>query len=189
MPYTYPNLSNRSVTTSPFTIVFSLAGSSKYYTQSTSCVSPFNSINLGIAASAMNAVLLTSVLSAGNHALFAGTRILHSLAASKDAVSAHEYAQAPDFLGWTTRRGVPYFALLATCSVSAICLSTSFIGQGQLWVWLQNLVGVSNQVSHSPTSLMKGIPIDELHSDCVAVHWAHELAIPKSMDSTRAFDG
>ena len=123
----------------------------------------FNSINLGIAASAMNAVLFTSVLSAGNHALFAGTRILHSLAASKDADSAHGYAQAPGFLGWTTQRGVPYFALLATCSVSALCLSTSFIGQGQLWVWLQNLVGVSNQVSISPTTLMKGILIDKAH--------------------------
>ena len=149
----------------------------------------FISINLGIAASAMNGVLLTSVLSAGNHALFAGTRILHSLAASKDAESAHGYAQAPGFLGWTTRRGVPYFALLATCSVSALCLSTSFIGQGQLWVWLQNLVGVSNQVSISPTTLMKGILIDNPHSDCMAVHWSHEFAIPDSMDSARAFNG
>jgi len=97
----------------------------------------------------MNAVLLTSVLSAGNHALFAGTRILHSLAVRKDADFAHGYAQAPAFLGWTTRRGVPYFALLATCSVSALCFGTSFIGRGELWVWLQNVVGVSNQVSHS----------------------------------------
>ena len=148
-----------------------------------------NSTNLGIAASAMNAVLLTSVLSAGNHALFAGTRILHSLAVRKDADSLHGYPQAPAFLGWTTRRGVPYFALLATCSVSALSFGTSFIGQGQLWVWLQNLVGVSNQVSHSLTSLMKGISIDRPYLDCMAVHWAHELAIPNSMDSARAFNG
>ena len=30
VPYTYPNLSNRSTTTSPFTIVFFEAGSSAY---------------------------------------------------------------------------------------------------------------------------------------------------------------
>jgi AAT family amino acid transporter len=147
VPYTYPNLSNQDVTTSPFTIVFSLAGSSKYQIRSTSRVPHLKSIDLGIAASAMNTVLLTSVLSAGNHALFVGSRILHSLALSKDPDSGATHAQAPAFLGWTTRRGVPYVALLATCSVSAVCFGTSFIGKGQLWVWLQNLVGVSNQVS------------------------------------------
>ena len=58
VPWDYPNLSNRSTTTSPFTIVFTLAGSRT-------------------AASFMNTVVLTSVLSAGNHALFAGTRVLY----------------------------------------------------------------------------------------------------------------
>ena len=148
------------------------------------------SINLGIAASAMNAVLLSSVLSAGNHALFAGTRVLHSLALSKDldsGTTARGCAQAPAFFGWTTRRGVPYFALLATCSVSAFCFGASFVGKGQLWVWLQNLVGVSNQAS--PTLSHESSLIDKPYSGCVAVHWSHELAIPESMDSTRAFNG
>jgi AAT family amino acid transporter len=61
VPYTYPNLSTGSASTSPFTIVFRRAGSAG-------------------AAGVMNAVVLSSVLSAGNHALFAGTRVLHSLA-------------------------------------------------------------------------------------------------------------
>ncbi|KAI0052705.1 hypothetical protein FA95DRAFT_1532626 [Auriscalpium vulgare] len=119
VPWDYPNLSNKSTTTSPFTIVFKQLGSNA-------------------AASVMNAVIMTSVVSAGNHALFAGTRVLYGLAAT---------AQAPPLFAWTTRRGVPLPALLATSSISALCFGSSFIGSGTLWGWLQNLVGVSNQIA------------------------------------------
>ncbi|EPQ57673.1 hypothetical protein GLOTRDRAFT_74590 [Gloeophyllum trabeum ATCC 11539] len=119
VPWDYPGLSNKSTTTSPFTIVFKEAGST-------------------VAASFMNTVILTSVLSAGNHALFAGTRIMYGLSAS---------AQAPRFLSRTTRQGVPLFALLVTSSISILCFGSSFVGSGQLWSWLQNIVGVSNQIA------------------------------------------
>ncbi|KAH0827603.1 amino acid permease/ SLC12A domain-containing protein [Lanmaoa asiatica] len=122
VPWNYPNLSNNSTTTSPFTIVFKLAGSS-------------------VAASFMNTVVLTSVFSAGNHALFAGTRVLYGLS----VVSPRR--QAPAFFSKTTPAGVPIFALLATSSISILCFASSFIGSGQLWGWLQNIVGVSNQIA------------------------------------------
>ena len=86
----------------------------------------------------MNAVILTSVISAGNHALFAGTRVLYGLASTD---------QAPPIFRHTTKAGVPLAALLATASVSGLCFGSSFIGSGQLWGWLQNLVGVSNQIA------------------------------------------
>ncbi|KAK7045699.1 Basic amino-acid permease [Paramarasmius palmivorus] len=121
VPYTYPNLSNRSSTTSPFTIVFQEIGSTA-------------------AASFMNTVILTSVLSAGNHALFAGTRVLYGLATSTPR-------QAPKIFSWTTSRGVPLPSLLLTSSISALCFGSSFIGSGTLWGWLQNIVGVSNQIA------------------------------------------
>ncbi|KAJ6558481.1 amino acid permease-domain-containing protein [Mycena vulgaris] len=121
VPWDYPNLSNKSATTSPFTIVFKEAGST-------------------FAASFMNTVILTSVLSAGNHALFAGTRVLYGLSVAKPP-------QAPALFSWTTSRGVPLPALLLTSSVSALCFGSSFIGNGQLWGWLQNIVGVSNQIA------------------------------------------
>jgi len=85
----------------------------------------------------MNTVILSSVISAGNHALFAGTRILYGLA---------QVSQAPPLFARTTREGVPLPAMLLTSSVSALCFGSSYIGSGQLWAWLQNLVGVSNQV-------------------------------------------
>ncbi|KIJ56132.1 hypothetical protein M422DRAFT_57648 [Sphaerobolus stellatus SS14] len=119
VPWDFPNLSNHDVTTSPFTLVFQLAGSQ-------------------FAASFMNAVVLTSVLSAGNHALFAGTRVLHNM-----SVHAH----APSIFMTTNSRGVPYLALLATSSISALCFASSYVGKGELWGWLQNVVGVSNQIA------------------------------------------
>jgi amino acid transporter, AAT family len=55
--------------------------------------------------------------------------------------------QAPRIFSRTTKRGIPLPALLLTSSVSGLCFGSSFIGSGALWAWLQNLVGVSNQVS------------------------------------------
>lgn len=119
VPYNYPDLSTRSAVTSPFTIVFREVGSAG-------------------AASFMNTVVLTSVMSAANHALFAGTRVLYGLSV------VH---QAPRFFSWTTKSGVPLTSLLATSSISILCFGSSYIGNGALWLWLQNLVGVSNQIA------------------------------------------
>ena len=119
VPYNYPGLSSGGSAKSPFTIVFEQAGSQ-------------------VAGSFMNAVILTSVLSAGNHALYAGTRLLYSLACVR---------QAPWFFSNVSKRRVPWIALLTTASISGLCFGASFIGAGQLWTWLQNLVGVSNQLA------------------------------------------
>jgi len=147
VPYDYPGLSNKSTTTSPFTIVFSQAGST-------------------VAASFMNTVILTSVLSGGNHALFAGTRVLHSLA------SVRPQGQAPRLFSRTTKSGIPVYALLATSSIGVLCFGSSFIGGGELWGWLQNLVGVSNQIAWLSIGIaslrwrkawvQQGRPLDEI---------------------------
>jgi AAT family amino acid transporter len=92
----------------------------------------------------MNTVILTSVLSAGNHALFSGTRVLYGLAVTSPT------PHAPRVFARTTQHGVPLAALLATSSISVLCFGSSFIGSGTLWGWLQNLVGVSNQVRPPP---------------------------------------
>lgn len=42
---------------------------------------------------------------------------------------------------------MPWVALLSTSAISGLCFGASFIGAGQLWTWLQNLVGVSNQIA------------------------------------------
>ncbi|KZT65962.1 hypothetical protein DAEQUDRAFT_675950 [Daedalea quercina L-15889] len=121
VPWNYPGLSTSSTTTSPFTIVFKEVGST-------------------VAGSFMNTVILTSVLSAGNHALFAGTRVLYGLSTTTPR-------QAPAIFSITTPGGIPLAALIATSSVSVLCFGSSFIGSGTLWGWLQNIVGVSNQIA------------------------------------------
>ena len=117
--YTTPGLSSKESATSPFTLVFEMAGAKA-------------------GGSFINAVVMTSVLSAGNHALFAGTRLMYTL-----AVNGH----APKFMGKLNRNKVPWIAVLATSSIALVCFGASFIGAGQVWSWLQNLVGVSNQLS------------------------------------------
>ncbi|KAI5307326.1 ATP-dependent RNA helicase dbp4 [Ascosphaera pollenicola] len=119
IPYNYPGLDLKTTSVSPFTLVFQAVGSKA-------------------AGSFINAVILTSVISAGNHALFAGSRLLYTL-----AIDHH----APKFFGRLNKQGVPWVAVLATIAISGLCFGASFIGTGQLWTWLQNIVGVSNQIS------------------------------------------
>ena len=66
--------------------------------------------------------------------------ILYSLSTSTPRL-------APSMFSYTTSQGVPLAALLGTSSISALCFASSFVGSGVLWGWLQNIVGVSNQVS------------------------------------------
>ncbi|KAJ5690816.1 Amino acid/polyamine transporter I [Penicillium macrosclerotiorum] len=119
VPYNYPDLSTGDTATSPFTIVFKMVGSN-------------------VAGSFINAVIMTSVISAANHALFAGSRLLYTLAVD---------GYAPSFFGNLNRFSVPWVAVLATSVISGLCFGASYIGAGQLWSWLQNIVGVSNQLS------------------------------------------
>ncbi|GAA5971453.1 hypothetical protein JCM21900_002210 [Sporobolomyces salmonicolor] len=121
IPYNTPNLSTKSTQTSPYTLVFQAAGS-----------------NIG--GSFMNAVIMTSVISATNHALFAGSRVLYGLAIIKNA---------PRVFARTTRHGVPWVSVLAVASVSLLFFGASFLpgGASEIFIWAQNLVGVSNQIA------------------------------------------
>lgn len=103
IPYTSPNLLGGDVTdvaTSPFTLVFKRAG-------------------LATAASVINAVILTAILSAGNSGLYASSRMLHSMA--KDG-------QAPAVFAKVNKRGVPINALILTAIVGAAAFLSSIFG-------------------------------------------------------------
>ena len=119
IPYNRPGLYNGDTATSPFTLVFQQVGARA-------------------GGSYVNAVILTSVLSAGNHALYAGSRLMYTLAVQR---------YAPKFFSKLSPQKVPWIAVLATSSISLLCFGASFIGAGDLWTWLQNIVGVSNQLS------------------------------------------
>lgn len=117
IPYTNPNLLKdgiESIGVSPFTLVFEKAG-------------------LAFAASVMNAVILSSVLSAGNSGMYASSRVLYSLA---------KRGKAPKFLGKLNRRGIPMNALLMTTLVGMTAFLASFFGDGVVYTWLLNASGM-----------------------------------------------
>jgi len=59
------------------------------------------------------------------------------------AIDSH----APKIFSKLNRNKVPWIAVLSTSAISGLCFGASYIGAGQLWTWLQNIVGVSNQLA------------------------------------------
>lgn len=158
VPYDYPNLSNRTTTTSPFTIVFYQAGSSAFSFRTNSGKVLIVRSRCGRLVHEHRDSYLCPVCGEPCYVRwdayvpfrcppsipspdspFSIKGVLYSLATSSPPL-------APRIFGRTTRGGVPLLALLASSSISALCFGSSFIGSGELWGWLQNIVGVSNQV-------------------------------------------
>ena len=117
IPYTDPKLLRNDlgdISVSPFTLVFERAGL------------------LG-AAAVMNAVVLTSVLSAGNSGMYASTRMLYALA---------KQGMAPKIFAYVNSNGVPILALLATTVIAALCFLTNVFSPEAVYIWLLNLSGM-----------------------------------------------
>ncbi|KAI8873700.1 lysine-specific permease [Ramicandelaber brevisporus] len=106
---------NDNIGASPFTLVFVKAG-------------------LRPAAHVMNAVILVTILSAGNSGLYVSTRILWVLAND---------GKAPRFLGRVTKGGIPIWSLVVTSVVAIFCFCMSLVGEGQAYIWLLNLSGIT----------------------------------------------
>lgn len=122
LPYTDPSLLKAdidNVAVSPFTLVFERAG-------------------IAGAAAVMNAVILTSVLSAGNSGLYAATRMLYRLAAQ---------GNAPKVLLVKTKKKIPVVALGATTAVGALAYLSSFVGDGIAYTWLVTASGLSGFIT------------------------------------------
>jgi lysine-specific permease len=119
IPYTDKNLAMEDVAMSPFTIIFDKAG-------------------IAFAASVMNAIILTAVLSAGNSGMYASTRMLWDLARD---------GKAPKFLAKLNKNGVPVNALIVTSLVGTIAFLASFFGDGVVYVWLLNASGMSGFIA------------------------------------------
>ncbi|MDO4243642.1 MAG: amino acid permease [Actinomyces sp.] len=116
--YTDPNLlqaSEENIAASPFTLVFERAG-------------------LAIAAAFMNAVVLTSVLSAGNSTLYVGSRLLYSMAGA---------GRAPRVFGRVSRSGVPVWGVLATVGISMLGFLSSLVGDSVAYTWFYNATGLT----------------------------------------------
>ena len=118
IPFNDPNLLKSGVDQiafSPFTMVFRKSG-------------------IAFAASLMNAVILTAVLSAGNSGLYASTRMLYAMA---------KEGKAPKALGKVNKRGVPINALYVTTLIACSAFFSSLIGDGKIYYALVNISGIT----------------------------------------------
>ncbi len=106
--------STENVALSPFTLLYEKAG-------------------FAFAASMMNAVILTAILSAGNSGMYSSTRMLFDMAKN---------GSAPQIFAKLDLRGVPMNALYATTAIAALCFLTTFIGEQQVFNWLLNMSGM-----------------------------------------------
>ncbi|KAG0760473.1 hypothetical protein G6F24_008293 [Rhizopus arrhizus] len=122
IPYDDPSLLNDDIShisVSPFTLVFVKAG-----------INP--------AAHIMNAVILTTVLSAGNSGLYASSRTLLDLA---------NEGKAPRFFRKITKNGIPIYCVLLTAAIGMLAFLTSLFGNGVLYRWLLNISGVAGFIA------------------------------------------
>ncbi|MDH5819951.1 amino acid permease [Acinetobacter pseudolwoffii] len=103
-----------NIALSPFTLLYEKAGFS-------------------FAASIMNAVILTAILSAGNSGMYSSTRMLFDMARK---------GSAPKLFGRLDPRGVPMNALYATTAIAALCFLTTFFGEQEVFNWLLNMSGM-----------------------------------------------
>jgi lysine-specific permease len=108
-----------NIAVSPFTLVFEHAG-------------------LAFAAALMNTVILTAVLSAGNSAMYAATRVLWVLA---------KEGKAPAFLKKVNKRGIPTNALFFSSLIGMAAFLTSIFGDGTVYSWLLNASGLAGFIS------------------------------------------
>ena len=127
IPFTEPSLldaAEDNVAASPFTIIFRNAG-------------------FAAAASLMNAVILTSVLSCGNSSMYAASRTMQHMAESGDA---------PRFFAKINKNGVPVRSVLLTAAIAASAFVASLIGDGVAYTaayYLCGIAGVYNWITIS----------------------------------------
>lgn len=121
LPYTDPRLVNAAdgdIQASPFTLIFEKVG-------------------VVGAASVMNAVILTAILSAGSSGLYVSTRMLYAMA---------QKGMAPRFLLKTNRRSVPMPALLLTALVALGCYGLSLLSS-DAYGWLVAASGLAGFIT------------------------------------------
>ncbi|KAF9384032.1 hypothetical protein CPB97_006007 [Podila verticillata] len=124
IPYTDPNLlgsgnvDKAAIAVSPFTLVLQKA------------FKPASHI--------MNAVILITVLSAGNSGMYASTRTLFMLARD---------GKAPAIFARVNSRGIPMESLAFTTLIAGLSFGASLLGSGEVYNWLLNISSISGFIA------------------------------------------
>ncbi|KAI0023347.1 proline-specific permease [Xylariomycetidae sp. FL0641] len=86
----------------------------------------------------INAAILTSAWSAGNAFCYSGSRVLYSMALN---------GQAPKLFAKTTRRGVPWVAVLFTLAIGCLGFLNVSNSGAQVFTWFQNISTISGYIA------------------------------------------
>jgi len=84
--------------------------------------------------SIINAVILTAATSSANAFLYTGSRYLYALAQNN---------QAPRIFLTCSKKGVPYYCVLLTASISLLTYMSCSAGSAKVFTWFQNLVAIT----------------------------------------------
>ncbi|KAF4979777.1 hypothetical protein FZEAL_4081 [Fusarium zealandicum] len=109
-----------------------LSGSSK--TARSPFVIAFTRVGAIAGAHAVNAVIVITILSAVNSALYVGSRTLVGLASQ---------GQAPKVFAWTNNKGVPVYSLIFMNLIGFLSLLNLSSGAGKLYTWIVSMTGVA----------------------------------------------
>ncbi|KAH6656508.1 amino acid permease/ SLC12A domain-containing protein [Truncatella angustata] len=123
------------------TLVSILSGSSEG--AGTAAASPYviamNNLGIGILPHITNALLVTSIFSAGNAYTYCGTRSLYGLALD---------GQAPKFLRKTTKAGVPIFCLAFTMVFPCLAFLNLSSSASEVLSWFINLITAAQIIDY-----------------------------------------
>lgn len=112
-----------------------LSGSSDYDAKASPFVISIENAGIEVFPSVMNAVILISVLSVGNSAIYGSSRTLAALA---------EQGQGPGLFRYIDRKGRPLVAIVFASLLGALAFAAASRVQVQLFNWLLALSGLSS---------------------------------------------
>ncbi|KAL3230452.1 Arginine permease CAN1 [Nakaseomyces bracarensis] len=125
-----------------------------------------------------NAVILTTIISAGNSNVYVGSRIMFSMARN---------GLAPRILSKTTKQGVPYLSVLCVAAFGSLAYMELSTGGTKAFNWLLNITGVAGffawlLISCSHIRFMqalkhRGISRDDLPYKAILMPWLAYYAV------------
>jgi len=121
IPYTSDLLvnENSSVAASPFTMMFTNAG-------------------FEYAASIMNLVIITAIISTANASLYTASRVLWHIGKTHNGLN---------LFAKTTVSGIPMPAIIISAFFAVLCVLSSIIGSGTIFTWLLNVISLAGYVA------------------------------------------
>lgn len=94
----------------------------------------FAKVGIPGAATIMNLVILSSVLSAASSDMYAASRLVYSM-----SLNGH----APKIFNKVTKHGLPVYGLIFSIAIASMCLLTGVYAQNTVYMWLITLASVS----------------------------------------------